>query len=250
MSPSRVRIVARVGPPGSSLQRFMLGSILVHAILVILVVLLPRLTRGPIIPADALFVELAPAFPSRAAEAAPAVTAPAPPPVVEPSEGVRMETAEPPKKLEPIEELKPPEEVPEPQPEPAAAQPAPVDDGAGPAGEALGGPDAGHSISPLTGGDLEFAWYRASVTAALYSNWQRPILTGLREPIEVSVSFRIVRDGRVIDLRVDGSSGVPSLDRSALRAIGDASPLPALPSNWRQPSLEAVFVFRLYPDGP
>ena len=113
----------------------------------------------------------------------------------------------------------------------------------------VGGPDAGHSIAPLSGGDVEFAWYRASVTAALYSNWQRPILTGLTEPIQVSISFEIVRDGRVVNLSVDGPSGVPSLDRSALRAVSDASPLPALPSNWRQPRLEAVFVFRLYPEG-
>ena len=84
---------------------------------------------------------------------------------------------------------------------------------------------------------------------SLYSNWQRPILSGLGEPAEVSVAFHILPDGSIGSLRIESSSGVPSLDRSALRAISDAAPLPALPSNWRQPRLEAVFVFRLYPEG-
>ena len=87
------------------------------------------------------------------------------------------------------------------------------------------------------------------MTAALYSNWQRPILSGLREEAEVTVAFDIQRDGRIARLRVETGSGVPSLDRSALRAVSDASPLPALPSNWREPTLEALFVFRLYPEG-
>jgi TonB family protein len=112
----------------------------------------------------------------------------------------------------------------------------------------MGGPDAGHAIAPMAGGDLEFAWYRASVTAALYSNWQRPVLSGVREELAVTIAFDILRDGRVMRARVEASSGVPSLDRSALRAVSDASPLPALPPNWREPTLEAVFVFRLYPE--
>jgi TonB family protein len=101
----------------------------------------------------------------------------------------------------------------------------------------------------MEGGDVEFAWYRASVTAALYSNWRRPILSGISEPLETSVGFEILRDGTVVNLRIESASGVPSLDRSALRALTDASPLPPLPAQWREPRLSAVFVFRMYPEG-
>ena len=95
---------------------------------------------------------------------------------------------------------------------------------------------------------MEFAWYRSQVTAALYSHWRKPVLQGANEPFEVRVTFDILRDGSVRNLRVDATSGVPSLDRSAVRAVTDAAPLPALPPNWREPVLPAGFVFRLHPE--
>ena len=73
------------------------------------------------------------------------------------------------------------------------------------------------------------AWYRDSVVAALRSQWERPILEGSRGTLEVTVAFEILPDGTVRNLRIDTTSGVPSLDRSALRAVADASPLPPLP---------------------
>jgi TonB family protein len=52
----------------------------------------------------------------------------------------------------------------------------------------------------------------------------------------------------VAAVRVEQTSGVPSLDRSALRAVADATPLPPLPKNWGPPVLPATFVFRLHPE--
>jgi protein TonB len=97
-------------------------------------------------------------------------------------------------------------------------------------------------------GDFELGWYKGSVTAALYARWRKPILEGITEPREVRVTFQIQRNGQVTNPKVEQSSGVPSLDRSALRAVADASPLPPLPPNWREPTLSAGFVFRLYPE--
>lgn len=250
MSPSRVRIVARL-KSGKAPNPFITGSLVIHIVLIALMILIPKLGRGKTLSDDALIVELAPAFPTRAAAPQPTPPAPvqAPKPEPEPvkvpvpEDTVEVKTEDPPLDPDPL-----PAE-PEEEEEPVEASPAPGEAGAGPAGEEVGGPDAGSSIAPMTGGDLQFAWYRASVTAALYSNWQRPILSGLGEPAEVSVAFHILPDGSVASLRIENSSGVPSLDRSALRAVSDAAPLPALPKDWREPRLEAVFVFRLYPEG-
>jgi len=108
---------------------------------------------------------------------------------------------------------------------------------------------AGASVSALEIGGAAFAWYRSSVANALYGHWRRPIVTGIGEPIEVRVAFEIMRDGNVRGLRIEESSGVPTLDRSALRAVSDAAPLPALPSMLSEPYLPASIVFRLYPEG-
>lgn len=236
-------VAARLGLPRSPGQRFFIGSLVAHSLVIAAILAFPALNKKPSFTDSSLIVELAPAFPapSPSPQRAAPVVEEAPPP--EPVEEVRVETSEPVMTEKPAKK--------EPQAEPAAP-PAEQPDQAAAAEQGaagiVGGPAEGHSISPLAGGDLELAWYRASVTTALYSNWQRPILAGITEPLEVSISFEINRDGSVADLRIDSSSGVPSLDRSALRSVTDASPLPALPSQLREPRLSAYFVFRLYPE--
>ena len=95
---------------------------------------------------------------------------------------------------------------------------------------------------------MEHAWYRDSVAMALRNHWMRPILQGVWQSLEVTVAFEIQRDGSARNLRIESSSGAPSLDRSALRAVADASPLPPVPQSWRDPVIQARFVFRLHPE--
>jgi protein TonB len=85
------------------------------------------------------------------------------------------------------------------------------------------------------------------VTAALRSNWRRPPLGNVREPLTVMVAFDILRTGAVRNPRILESSGVPSLDRSALRAVVDAQPLPALPRGLSADVVPARFEFTWSP---
>ncbi|NIM01051.1 MAG: TonB family protein [Acidobacteria bacterium] len=62
------------------------------------------------------------------------------------------------------------------------------------------------------------------------------------------ISFDIQKNGTVTGLQVARSSGVPALDRSALRAVADASPLPRLPPAWRGSSMTAAYVFEITPE--
>ncbi len=240
MAASRLRIGIRIGGFSSPRHAFLAGSLAVHAVLVLAVLLLPELFRRPRLNADYMPVELVGSLPAAKAAPAPPAAKPAtpPPPRPQPEEDVQARPAEP-------KVVKKPKPRPTPPPaEPAAETPPAAP--AVPAGTA-GSAEAGGTIAPMEGGDVEFAWYRSSVTAALYSHWQRPILTSIAEPLEVRIEFEILRDGTVRGVRVSERSGVPSMDRSALRAVSDASPLPPLPSKWREPSLPAAFVFRLYP---
>jgi protein TonB len=96
----------------------------------------------------------------------------------------------------------------------------------------------------------QLAWYRAAVVASLQSRWIRPVLDGVRGTLSVTVTFDVDRDGTVRNVKVDASSGIPSLDRSAIRAVEEASPLPPLPSGWGQPPFAARFEFRFTPGNP
>jgi len=251
MTRTRVRIIASWGAMRSGYASFYLVSAAVHGLFLVGLILAPSLFGRTAIPEDFITVQLAPALPAGPqSEQPPAAKQTAPPEPEQPAEGVRAEPQEP----ESVPEVKP-KKKPEPEkPEPAAeTAPPPSRVGGGdpdmePPSEEPGGIGGAGTIVPMAGGDEAFAWYRASVTAALYSNWRRPILSGIREPLEVTVAFEILRDGNVGDLRIENPSGVPSLDRSALRAVADAAPLPPLPNSWREQTLPARFVFRQHPE--
>jgi TonB family protein len=46
------------------------------------------------------------------------------------------------------------------------------------------------------------------------------------------MAFTILRDGSVTDVEVTQPSGLPEVDRSALRAVLASNPLPALPPDY------------------
>jgi protein TonB len=73
------------------------------------------------------------------------------------------------------------------------------------------------------------------------------VLEGASGVLTVTVTFDVRRDGTVANATVETESGVPSLDRSALRAVADASPLPPLPSSFKDSSVPARYEFELTP---
>jgi TonB family protein len=85
------------------------------------------------------------------------------------------------------------------------------------------------------------------VRAAIEPRWRKPVL-GSDVPSEVTVGFEILRDGTVRDVQVVSPSGIPALDRSAMRAVIEASPLPPFPVGWRGASTPARMTFILLPE--
>lgn len=251
MARIRVTIVAPRVAWRSPRSRFLAGSFVVHVVCTGAFVWAPTLWRGPVLHPDALAVELVGALPDPEPAAAPPSQSlpsqePEPPPV---DEGPALAPPSPTPKATLRPTPKPTARPTPPRPQPAASSPpSPAPDAAGGSAPTAGSASAGGSVSALGGLDAAFSWYRAAVTQALYARWQRPIVSGLAEPIDVRVAFEILRDGRVRDLRIAEPSGVQTLDRSALRAVSDAVPLPPLPAGMGAPTLAASFVFRLYPE--
>ena len=59
----------------------------------------------------------------------------------------------------------------------------------------------------------------------------------------VYLTFEILRDGTVTNVQITQSSGIPEVDRSALRAILASNPLPALPPDYSGGSVNVQFYF-------
>jgi protein TonB len=239
---ARIRIVTRLGGAGSELSPFVLGSLCAHVVFVAALIFVPSLRPRKPFPDNPIVVDLV-AAPRTAAR----VQAPPAAPETAPPEGVRLETREPPK-VTPLPK-KPEKREERPKPPPRPARTPPVDAGDPAPGETAGivGELGGGALVGLDADDVQFAWYRDSITAAFRSQWRRPIVSGQVDPIEVRLTFEILRDGSVHQLQVDQSSGLAVFDRAALRAVSDAAPLPPLPGNWREPTLHATWVFRMFP---
>ena len=249
----RVRIVISLAGLRSRLARFMTGSVAVHGLLLAAVLIVPasRHKAPPI--EDSMVVALAgpiaAAPPARAAASAPQAVKPEPAPAPPPKEAhtvTEIPKARPKEKDKPVK----------PKPEPEAAKtpepPSPAPPGAKPATGAKEGAPAGPASGAVTatvgGGDSSLGWYGAAVKAALESVWQKPYLEDSEGKASVVVTFDIAKDGTTRNIRILEPSGIPSLDRSAQRAVIEASPLPAVPPTWTEPLLPVTMRFDLSPE--
>lgn len=89
-----------------------------------------------------------------------------------------------------------------------------------------------------------YGWYVAAVRSRISNNWllstvSPSILTAPR----VYLSFDVLRDGTIADPRIMQSSGIPEVDRSALRAVLASSPLGPLPPQYGGGKVTVQFYF-------
>jgi protein TonB len=87
--------------------------------------------------------------------------------------------------------------------------------------------------------------YADLVQRQIAGNWRTSGLDARSQQSPTIVSFTIQRDGNVRDARVIQSSGNPSIDNTALRAVLDSNPLPPLPPQIPGNSILAQFTFSL-----
>jgi len=89
-----------------------------------------------------------------------------------------------------------------------------------------------------------YGWYVASMRARVSANWLlSTISTSVVSAPRVYLTFKISRDGSVRDVDITQSSGVPEVDRSALRAVLASNPLPPLPPEYSGSSVDVQFYF-------
>jgi TonB family protein len=254
------------------LDRWLFASVLLHGAVFTLVVFSPQLfptlgpnwgsqSGGPVgtsvkivsnissgvpLPSPEVVTEDAPANDSPALHKSEPEPAPAP---------VPDKTAEAiPEPKAPLKKTPPPKAPPKPaaQPSKAAAAPDPPSN-AIPAGQgrpslaygqfSTGAGDAGIGFGDAGFGD-RYSAYVNSIARAISNNWLKSMANvGSQKAPRVYMAFDIGRNGGITNIHMTQSSGIPSLDRTAERAIHASDPLPSLPADYRGSSVSVSFYF-------
>jgi TonB family protein len=111
----------------------------------------------------------------------------------------------------------------------------------------MGGATAGGlGLSGPGGGDFgaRFPTYVEAVRRRISSNWlQSAIEPSVRWAPRVVMTFQILRDGTITNIERVRSSGIDSVDRSALRALLDSNPLAPLPAEYNGSFVTVEFWF-------
>jgi TonB family protein len=89
-----------------------------------------------------------------------------------------------------------------------------------------------------------YAWYVASMRSRISANWLLATVSpSIATAPRAYLTFEIARDGSINNVQITQSSGIPEVDRSALRAILASNPLPALPPDYSGGSVHVEFYF-------
>ncbi|HTQ61986.1 MAG TPA: TonB family protein [Candidatus Solibacter sp.] len=106
----------------------------------------------------------------------------------------------------------------------------------------------GVATQQQAGGEFEarYPWYIAAAKRRVAPNWNLlmldPAIRNSRT-LHCVISFTIMRDGSIKNLRIAQSSGNSSWDNSGLRAIESSNPFSPLPSDWPAPEVSVLWDF-------
>lgn len=112
------------------------------------------------------------------------------------------------------------------------------------------GPIEGGVAGDFGGSGGTADWYRDLVTARLQDSWRdRPLLPAGWKEARVVVGAKILRDGKITEVRILIPSGYTPLDQSAYRVLANMGTLPRPPALSSNDGMSARFVFELTPPG-
>jgi len=199
----------------------------------------------PVVSVKLIRPERPPGGPPASSRPQPTVAAPAPRPTAAATAAPKPQPTAPPRKRASEKAMAAPGAAATPPPT-EVAEPEPSGAGSGTAA-AGGGSPGGLSLGAGGGGeiagvpaDFHFTYYIERMLALIESRWYKPAVA---QGTRARVRFRIQRDGRVDAIEIEESSGHPSFDRAALRALYASNPLPPLPPAYTQPSLTVHLSF-------
>ncbi len=109
-------------------------------------------------------------------------------------------------------------------------------------GERRRGPGLGVRGTPIAQRADITEWAQQAV-ALILNNWFIPILLPAREQDEFEIALTVQKDGWIASTEVIRVARIPQLQQAALKALELSSPLPRLPREFPEKSLELRLVF-------
>jgi TonB family protein len=91
--------------------------------------------------------------------------------------------------------------------------------------------------------NFRFAYYLEVIKERVSFNWSPPPVSR-GDNVLCTVYFRVMRDGRVSQVRIEQDSGFDLFDKSAVRAVDRSGPLPPLPAGFDGRWLGVHFEFQ------
>lgn len=108
----------------------------------------------------------------------------------------------------------------------------------------------GGSGSPFAGATVDNAsfnypyWFTQTFNK-IATNWKNPVVYD--GTIVCTIYFQVIRSGRIIEMRIEKTSGISEFDESCMRAVSGAAPFPPLPSQFRDEIIGLTLPFKHSP---
>lgn len=116
--------------------------------------------------------------------------------------------------------------------------------GTGGTGSGAGSGSGSAFTSQIGLSNFPYTYYLQNIINRVSSNWFTSLVDpGITGSFQATVYFRIHKNGQVSDLKIEETSGIRSLDMSALRAIQTSSPFPPLPRAYEDDYLGIYLIF-------
>ena len=112
-------------------------------------------------------------------------------------------------------------------------------------GSGEGSEASGSSFASQIGlSNFPYTYYLQIIIDRVSSQWFTSLVDpGISGTFQATAYFKILRSGQISELKIQESSGVQSLDMSALRAIRSAAPFPPLPRDYEGEHLVIYLIF-------
>ena len=206
---------------------------------------LPQYVEVHVLPAAALGVERPAPRPEPEPEPEPQAPEPEPEPEPEPPPEPDPEIPVLPAEQPEPQPPPPPRPQPRPAPAPEPGRPEPEpSERSGPRGSPTGSPGGAPGLNVQVSGPggsiFGYDYYLDQMLGKIRQGWVRP----RQEGIETLITFQVRRNGEIFEIEVEESSGSRPFDLAALRAVRNASPLPPLPTSYREDILRVNLIVR------